>query len=114
MLRILALFVFLLFAFPAPASATDVFRCGSEIVKVGDSADTVKKLCGKPNRSESAGKASQKKKSKKNRIDTEESGKSSAKGKKWYYDKGYGDFVYILTFKGSTLNKIETSERGGK
>jgi hypothetical protein len=115
MLRILILFAFLLLASPAPAQTTEVFRCGSEIVKVGDSSDTVKKLCGKPTRTESGGKSSQKKKSKKSKVNTDESsGQTNATGKKWYYDRGYGDYVYILTFKGNILNRIQTSERGGK
>lgn len=115
MTRILLSIVFLLSVFPIQARATEVFRCGAEIVNVGDSSYTVKKLCGKPDRIESAGgKTSQKKKSRKNRIETEEKDQSNAKGKKWYYDRGYGDYVYILTFKGNTLNKIQASERGGK
>jgi len=113
--RIFLLFAFLFFLTPTAAHSTDVFRCGSEIVKVGDSSETVKKLCGKPGRTESSGGKSTRKKSKKSRTKTDDSAEtSSAKSKKWYYDRGYGDFVYILTFKGNTLNKIQTSERGGK
>lgn len=113
--RIFLLFALSLFLFPTAALSTEVFRCGSEIVKVGDSSDTVKKMCGKPTRTESAGAKSAQKKSKKSRIKTDDGSEtSSAKGKKWYYDRGYGDFIYVLTFKGNTLNKIQTSERGGK
>jgi len=113
--RIFLLFAFVLLLCPINAFSTEVFRCGAEIVKVGDTSDTVKKMCGKPTRTESAGAKGSQKKSKKSRTKTEESyEQSSAKGKKWYYDRGYGDYVYILTFKGNTLNKIQTSERGGK
>lgn len=115
MLRILLLFAFLFFMLPSAAQSTEVFRCGSELVKLGDSAETVKKLCGKPARAESTGEKSSPKKSRKSRTKTGDSTDvSSAKGKKWYYDRGYGDFVYILTFKGNTLNRIQITERGGK
>jgi hypothetical protein len=114
MTRILLLFAFLLFLFPSAVQSTEVFWCGSEIVKVGDSAETVKNLCGKPGRTESSGAKSSQKKSKKSKTKTDDIETTSAKSKKWYYDRGYGDFVYILTFKGNTLNKIQTSERGGK
>ncbi len=115
MARIFLLFTFVFLLFPTAVHSTDVFRCGSEIVKVGDSSETVKKMCGKPARTESAGAKSTRKKSKKSRTKTDDSAEtSSAKSKKWYYDRGYGDFVYILTFKGSTLHRIQTSERGGK
>lgn len=115
MVRVIVLFAAALLVLPISSHATEVFRCGAEIVKVGDSADTVKKLCGKPTRTESGGKSSQKKKSRKSKINTDESSEqSNAKGKKWYYDRGYGDYIYVLTFKGNTLNKIQASERGGK
>lgn len=109
------MFIMLLFLFPTSAYATEVFRCGSEIVKIGDSSETVIKLCGKPGRSESLGSKSSQKKSKKSRIKTEDSAEPIiTKGKKWYYDRGYGDYVYVLTFKANKLNKIQISERGGQ
>jgi hypothetical protein len=115
MVRIFLLFAFFLLVCPVTANSSEVFRCGAEIVKVGDSTDTVRKLCGKPSRTESGGKSSPKKSKKKSKLRNEDdSEQSSAKGKKWYYDRGYGDYVYILTFKGNTLDRIQTSERGGK
>ncbi len=115
MARLILLFTLFIFLLPTSAFSYEAFRCGSEIVKVGDSSDTVKKLCGKPKKIESAGSKTSKKKSKKSRIKTEDGSEtSSGKTKKWYYDRGYGDFVYILTFKGNTLNNIQTAERGGK
>ena len=31
---------------------------------------------------------------------------------KWTYDRGYGDYVYVLTFANDRLKRIETSGRG--
>jgi hypothetical protein len=90
-----------------PAVAEDTtFRCGGEIVSVGDSRYTVQKLCGKPSRSESV--AKEKKKEPKGST----SKSSSGKAQKWYYDRGYGDFLYVLTFDKDTLKKIDKSGRG--
>jgi hypothetical protein len=109
-----ALFSLLVLGFAAgnihPAVAGDsIFRCGGESVSVGDSRYTVQKICGKPSRSESVSKTS-KEKQKEPKGTTSKS--SSGKSQKWYYDKGYGDFVYVLTFQGDVLKKIEKSGRG--
>jgi hypothetical protein len=94
-----------------PAVADDTtFRCGGEIVSVGDSRYTIQKLCGKPSKSESVSKTSKEKKQKEPKGTTSKS--PSGKTQKWYYDKGYGDFVYVLTFQGDVLKKIEKSGRG--
>jgi hypothetical protein len=94
-----------------PVVAEDsIFRCGGESVSVGDSRYTVQKICGKPSRSESVAKTSKEKKQKQPKGSTSTS--SSGKAQKWYYDRGYGDFVYVLTFEKDTLKKIEKSGRG--
>jgi hypothetical protein len=87
-----------------------VFRCGAESVAVGDSRYSVQKICGKPSRSESVAKTSKEKKQKQPKGSTSTS--SSGKVQKWYYDRGYGDFVYVLTFEKDVLKKIEKSGRG--
>jgi len=118
MLRyVLAAAVFSLFAlaFPAggvsPAMAEDtIFRCGAESVSIGDSRYTVQKICGKPSHSESVGKTSKEKKQKQPKGSTAKS--YSGKVQKCYYDRGYGDYVYVLTFEKDVLKKIETSSRG--
>lgn len=117
MLRVVAAVI--LFALPVvvclsgavgPAFAEDtVFRCGGETVSIGDSRYTVQKICGKPSRSESVAKDSKGRKQKPPKGDT--SGSSSAKLQKWTYDRGYGDYVYVLTFANDKLKKIEKSGR---
>ena len=101
-------------AFPAggagPALAEDtVFRCGAETVSIGDSRYTVQKVCGKPSRNESAAKDG---KNKKKQPKGATAGSSSGKVQKWTYDRGYGDYVYVLTFANDKLRKIEKSGRG--
>ena len=49
--------------------------------------------------------------------DTDETGrakyrKDTVKVEKWYYNRGYGDFIYTLTFEGDTLKAIEKAGRG--
>ena len=100
--------------FPAggagPALAEDtVFRCGAETVSIGDSRYTVQKVCGKPSRNESAAKDG---KNKKKQPKGATAGSSSGKVQKWTYDRGYGDYVYVLTFANDKLKKIEKSGRG--
>ena len=89
---------------------TEVFRCGSEIVKIGDSTETVKRMCGKPSTHSQKGKESSTKSKKKKKED----GSETSYSKKWYYDRGYGDYISVLSFKGNTLKKIQKSDRGGK
>ena len=114
-LRAAAFSLFLLVGFALaslrPAGADDsVFRCGGESVSVGDSRYTVEKICGRPSRSESVAKNSKDKKQKQPKGTTSKS--SSGKVQKWYYDRGYGDFVYVLTFEKDTLKKIDKAGRG--
>jgi len=37
---------------------------------------------------------------------------STEKIEKWSYNMGYGDYIYILTFQGGVLKKIEVGGRG--
>jgi len=98
-------------ALVTPACGEDtVFRCGGETVSIGDSRYTVQKICGKPSRSESVAKSGKDKKQKPPKGTTPAA--SGGKGQKWDYDRGYGDYVYVLTFSGDTLKKIEKSGRG--
>jgi hypothetical protein len=96
---------------PVPSIAEDTtFRCGSEAVSIGDSTYVVLKACGKPARTEKTGTA-EKAKKEKTAPGQKTSKAKSTRVEKWYYDEGYGGYVYILTFQGGTLKKIE---KGGR
>jgi len=94
--RCLILAGFLIAATPAFASE-NVFRCGSNIVEKGDSMATVQTKCGEPMM--------------KNAI-TSGSG-TAVRQEVWNYNCGDGNFNYMLTFWGTTLQDIKrTDERG--
>ncbi len=98
-------------ASPGAALAEDtVFRCGGETVSIGDSRYTVQKICGKPTRSEPVSKSGRDRKPKKPKGTASSS--PPEKLQKWTYDRGYGDYVYVLTFANDRLKRIETSGRG--
>jgi len=97
--------------------ALDSFRCGSEIVKNGDTTFEVRGKCGEPDYREitvlEVKKSSKKKKTTRKTI-TVHAGSDyngvSFGDEKWYYDCGPNRFIYFLTFSGSELNNVE---RGG-
>ena len=84
------------------------FRCGSGLVSDGDTKTQVLMTCGKP---------TSKEKSCENRQYTTTTNKNSRKcGKKlevWYYNCGYNDFIYKLTFENGKLIG-ETNDGRGK
>ena len=75
------------------AYASDSFRCGSDIVSIGESKVEVLTKCGDP-------------------LSKEVTRTGKIKVEKWYYDKGAGDFLYVLIFHGGTLKYVEQSGRG--
>lgn len=111
--------VFLMtFFLAASALIAHAFRCGDEIITVGDSRAKVIIKCGPPTYKEKAaakkdappqsGKRSQ-------ATDDRSAGKkrSAAKGvEKWAYNCGKDDFIYVLTFEGGLVAKIDTDGRG--
>jgi hypothetical protein len=104
-----AAIVLLLQAFLVPTWA-DSFRCGSNLVSVGDSKFDVLKTCGEPTLREHVGE--------KTTWETQKSGKSDRDGsaetvlvEQWTYDLGSSRFPRILTFYGSTLVSIERGEK---
>jgi hypothetical protein len=94
------------------------FRCGSGLVKVGDTTGKVLLECGPPTYKEGAGTKS-KVKSKKTAERTKEKSaerKSSRgatrKAERWFYNCGEHDFLYVLNFAGGVLEKEETQGYG--
>lgn len=91
---ILAIF---LIAATAVFASESFFRCGSNIVQKGDSMGTVQTKCGEPMM--------------KNAITT--GGGTAVRQEVWNYNCGEGNFNYMLTFWGVTLEDIKrTDDRG--
>ncbi len=76
---LLLIIIFLLISGEARSSSSESLRCGSELTAVGDTKVEVMTKCGQPSFKEKT---------------------SSRRGgiEKWYYDKGSGDFIYVLIF----------------
>jgi translation initiation factor 2B subunit (eIF-2B alpha/beta/delta family) len=94
MKKILLLIIVLLFIYgEARSSSSDSLRCGSELVALRDTKVEVMTKCGKPSFREQT---------------------SSRRGKieKWYYDKGPGDFIYVLILHSGILKYVEQAGRG--
>jgi hypothetical protein len=96
----------------------EAFRCGSGLVRVGDTTGKVLMECGPPTYKEGAGA-----KSKTKSIKTTEPAKAkpaerrspraaSRKAERWFYNCGDHDFLYVLTFAGGVLEKEETQGYG--
>ena len=91
MKKIWLLIIVLLFMY-GEAYSSDSFRCSNDIVSVGDSEVEVIMKCGDP-------------------ISKEVTRSGKIKVEKWCYDKGAGDFIYVLIFHGGILKYVEQSGR---
>lgn len=77
------------------AAAGDTFRCGPEIVNVGDTTGKVFMECGEPTWKELAGYRD-------GLMETQ----------LWYYNCGSSDYLYVLRFVGGRLKGIESQGYG--
>lgn len=109
-------FLFLFFAGHASASS---WRCGTDIVKVGDSSAQVLLKCGEPTYAEEAasiksGTFRSEQFEPDERFTLKEGTYTETKQKveHWYYDRGSHDFIYVLTFIGGRLVNIKTAGYG--
>jgi len=104
----------LVLALPGGAQA---FRCGSGLVKIGDTTGKVLIECGSPTYKEGAGTKTKEKtvkieKTKEQPVERKTTRGSSRKVQRWFYNCGEHDFLYILTFEGGVLTKEETQGYG--
>ncbi|MEW6663609.1 MAG: DUF2845 domain-containing protein [Thermodesulfobacteriota bacterium] len=86
--------VSLLLGSPSP-SAGDTFRCGSNLVSVGDTMGKVVLTCGNPSWKDSVGYSG-----------------GLQEIQIWYYNCGTDDFLYALHFLGGRLQRIESQGYG--
>ena len=73
--------------------ATGSMRCGTTLVKTGDTKPQVEKKCGEPDFREII------------------SGSEERRIEQWYYARGQGQFPRVLTFRGITLVDVEVKTR---
>ena len=93
------------------------FRCGSGLVKTGDTTGKVIIECGPPTYKEGAGtktkvKSSKTEKAMERQAERKSSRGASRKVERWFYNCGERDFIYVLTFAGGVLEKEETEGYG--
>lgn len=86
---------FLLLGSGAARADDNTFRCGSDLVSVGDTSGKVMLVCGKPSWSESVGYSN-----------------GLREVQIWYYNCGRDDFLYALHFMGGRLRRIESQGYG--
>jgi hypothetical protein len=104
----------LILTLPAGAQA---FRCGTGLVKTGDTTGRVLIECGPPSYKEGAGTKTKAKsvkidKTKDVPVEQKTTRGASRKVERWFYNCGEHDFLYILTFEGGVLTKEETQGYG--
>jgi len=106
------------------------FRCGNDLVFLGDSVADVMLSCGEPSYRHvtgAKGKARTVKRKNSKGSEGDSSDESLSRKKKrvaskteyeekvaetWYYNRGSNDFVYSLRFEGGVLTKIVQGNRG--
>lgn len=92
-------------------AADAVFRCGNNTVVRGDTTVRVLAVCGKPDFREDLGEREEA---------VVEPGpgytilykKEKRRVEKWHYNRGYGDYIYALTFGNGVLESVESAGRG--
>jgi hypothetical protein len=99
------------------AGDAQAFRCGSGLVKAGDTTGKVLIECGPPTYKEGAGtktkaKSAKTEKAKDKPAERKSTRGASRKGERWFYNCGDHDFLYVLTFAGGALEKVETEGYG--
>ena len=88
------------------------FRCGSDLVSEGDSKAQVMATCGHPTSKEKSCENSQQYTTTNKYGKIKKVKKCGQKLETWYYNCGYDDFIYKLTFDDGKIANISTDGRG--
>ena len=101
--------LFLISLLAMPASADTTFRCNAKIVEPGLSEDDVRQTCGEPMEIKTAEGPYPTRPE-----DGQIAGDLGVKREMrvWKYNRGPGDYVYVLTFLDKILFTVETGGRG--
>jgi hypothetical protein len=92
---IILVVLLLLFANARPALASDAFRCGSELIQRGDTTVETLISCGKPSYTQVLN-----------------PGFKGSRVENWFYDCGFGGFLYALRFVEGRLQDVKTEGYG--
>ena len=95
MKKILTIASILFFITAARASADDIFRCGTDVVNLGDSTVKVLLSCGPPSYKEPIN-----------------PGIEGPRVENWFYNCGSSGFLYLLRFEDGTLQSIDNEGYG--
>ena len=96
MKALLVIVIFLLsLAFTMPVSASDTFRCGSEIVTRGDTTFETLISCGEPSFTEILN-----------------PGFKGPRVENWFYNCGFSGFLHVLRFVEGRLQDVKTESYG--
>ena len=88
------------------------FRCGSDMVSEGDSKTQVTATCGKPTSKDKSCENSRQYTTTNKYGKIKKVKKCGQKLETWYYNCGYDDFIYKLTFDDGKIANISTDGRG--
>lgn len=109
---------FLLTVLLAPGNCPG-FRCGDELVSIGDTKGRVLIQCGPPTHKETTSVKSRERDASyeagstlqgKTKVATRKT--KTERVERWYYNCGANDFIYVLTFEGGILTAEDTEGHG--
>ncbi len=93
-------------------AADDIFRCGNHTVASGDTTVRVLSLCGNPDLKEELGEKEEGTVAENEQGDTTSFKKEKKRVERWHYNRGFGDYIYALTFENGVLQSVESTGRG--
>lgn len=108
------LFILILFESAFPETRSRTWRCGKEVVQVGDSKSSVLLKCGPPtvkdiSESDNTGSFTSRTRGSTSRGTYKETTQTT---EEWAYNCGPGRFITYLTFRGRKLISIVSGEYG--
>jgi hypothetical protein len=107
LVRLLLIVILLYFVAYVPdclRAGDSTFRCGANIIELGDSDYTVMTKCGPPSTRQNIGTSY--------RASPTLPFAESRNVEQWIYNRGSNDFIYTLIFEGGSLTGISQGGRG--
>jgi hypothetical protein len=112
---VFSIFLSILAGFVLALDQVESMRCGSKLVRIGDTKVDVAAKCGEPvMRDKVVQSSSVKKSGKKSGTSGKKVQERSRVDEQWVYDLGPRDFAYTLYFEGVELKSIGRGGRGAR